>query len=400
MTSRVINDPGALGWVFDPATGRWEWGGSSGGGAGGVEEAPQDGNQYARIDASWEKLSAATVDEDEPADPVTGQLWYKPSEGAMYVYDGSGWKSFGSGGDGSGGDGGTPDLGFDTRVLIVAGGGAGGGGMYHGAGGGAGGVRDEVVKLRKDVRYAISVGGGGTCAADNVSGGSGEASGIERVEGDHDFILTTVGGGGGGNYEDGVTNIINGYKTGNGHDGGSGGGAARDSVGSGRPGSPIDSNGQLADGYGNLGGENGNSGAFGAGGGGGALTAGGNGSDTSAGNGGQGIESDIDGVGLMVGGGGGGGAYQKAGALGGSGIGGNGGIQGDGGSGYDGVENTGSGGGGAQSHLNGAKGGKGGSGKVVIRSKHMAAETTGSPDVNQVDGDFIYIFKGLGTIKF
>ena len=35
MTTRVINDPSAVGWEFDPATGRWLWAGSSGGGGGG-----------------------------------------------------------------------------------------------------------------------------------------------------------------------------------------------------------------------------------------------------------------------------------------------------------------------------------------------------------------------------
>ena len=29
MTSRVINDPSALGWEYDPDTGRWTWGGHS-----------------------------------------------------------------------------------------------------------------------------------------------------------------------------------------------------------------------------------------------------------------------------------------------------------------------------------------------------------------------------------
>lgn len=34
MTARVINDPSAVGWVFDPSSGRWLWEGSSGGGGG------------------------------------------------------------------------------------------------------------------------------------------------------------------------------------------------------------------------------------------------------------------------------------------------------------------------------------------------------------------------------
>ena len=55
MTARVINDPSSLGWEYDPDTGRWSWGGgsSSGGGGGTFPEAPVDGEQYARQNASW-----------------------------------------------------------------------------------------------------------------------------------------------------------------------------------------------------------------------------------------------------------------------------------------------------------------------------------------------------------
>ena len=56
MTSRVINDPSALGWEYDPDTGRWTWGGhssSGGGGGGSFPEAPVDGEQYARQNAGW-----------------------------------------------------------------------------------------------------------------------------------------------------------------------------------------------------------------------------------------------------------------------------------------------------------------------------------------------------------
>ena len=55
MNTRVINDPSALGWEYDPDTGRWTWGGgsSSGGGNGTFPEAPVDGQQYARQDAGW-----------------------------------------------------------------------------------------------------------------------------------------------------------------------------------------------------------------------------------------------------------------------------------------------------------------------------------------------------------
>jgi hypothetical protein len=55
VTARVIDDPSALGWEYDPDTGRWTWGGgsSSGGGNGTFPEAPVDGQQYARQDAGW-----------------------------------------------------------------------------------------------------------------------------------------------------------------------------------------------------------------------------------------------------------------------------------------------------------------------------------------------------------
>ena len=59
MTTRVINDPSALGWEYDPDTGRWTWGGGGGGsngGGGSFPEAPVDGLQYGRQNASWTKI--------------------------------------------------------------------------------------------------------------------------------------------------------------------------------------------------------------------------------------------------------------------------------------------------------------------------------------------------------
>ena len=57
MTSRVISDPSALGWEYDPDTGRWTWGGNaSSGGGGDFPEAPVDGNQYGRQDAGWTQI--------------------------------------------------------------------------------------------------------------------------------------------------------------------------------------------------------------------------------------------------------------------------------------------------------------------------------------------------------
>jgi hypothetical protein len=60
MTAKVINDPAALGWEFDPDTGRWTWGGSEGGSNGGggtpFPEAPINGLQYGRQNAGWTEI--------------------------------------------------------------------------------------------------------------------------------------------------------------------------------------------------------------------------------------------------------------------------------------------------------------------------------------------------------
>jgi len=62
MTSRVINDPSALGWEYDPDTGRWVWGGlgsgsggDGGGGGGDIEPGNSDGEilTWSTADAEW-----------------------------------------------------------------------------------------------------------------------------------------------------------------------------------------------------------------------------------------------------------------------------------------------------------------------------------------------------------
>ena len=59
MTSRVINDPSALGWEYDPDTGRWVWGGpgsgSGGDGGGDIEPGNSDGEilTWSTADAEW-----------------------------------------------------------------------------------------------------------------------------------------------------------------------------------------------------------------------------------------------------------------------------------------------------------------------------------------------------------
>ena len=92
-----------------------------GGVSGGIGEAPENGVQYARKDAAWEPVSAVHVSDDEPATPVTGQLWYKPTDDEMYVYDGSDWRSFGSGGSGGDGGGGVGDDNWGDTVLLLDG---------------------------------------------------------------------------------------------------------------------------------------------------------------------------------------------------------------------------------------------------------------------------------------
>jgi hypothetical protein len=65
MTTRVVTDPADLGWVLNEDTGRWEWSGAGAGGGGFIPEAPIDGAQYARKNATWDEVvpqgSAITV---------------------------------------------------------------------------------------------------------------------------------------------------------------------------------------------------------------------------------------------------------------------------------------------------------------------------------------------------
>jgi hypothetical protein len=93
MSTRVIDDPTALGWVLDPATGRYEWGGSSGGG---IEEAPDDGKQYARQSESWSEVDHnIEVSDPAPANPEIGQQWFSSADGYLYVWYGAEWVAIG-----------------------------------------------------------------------------------------------------------------------------------------------------------------------------------------------------------------------------------------------------------------------------------------------------------------
>ena len=75
MSTRVIDDPTALGWVLDPATGRYEWGGGSSGGGGGDCNIP--------------------ILDSPPANPEIGQQWFSSTDGYLYIWFGAEWVAIG-----------------------------------------------------------------------------------------------------------------------------------------------------------------------------------------------------------------------------------------------------------------------------------------------------------------
>ena len=83
MSTRVIDDPTALGWVLDPATGRYEWGGGSSGGGGGDCNIP--------------------ILDSPPANPELGERFFSSTDGYMYIWYGSEWVAIGGAGGGDGG---------------------------------------------------------------------------------------------------------------------------------------------------------------------------------------------------------------------------------------------------------------------------------------------------------
>ena len=211
--------------------------------------------------------------------------------------------------------------------LLVAGGGSGGSGG-NGGGGGAGGFRTGSLPLLPG-SYPVAVGAGGN----NYDGSDSTFASV-----------TSMGGGKGGNQ----------LAT-NGRNGGSGGGAGLGGT----------TYGLGTSGQGHNGGEAGVSGppGFGAGGGGGAGGAGAMGIGASGtGVGGVGLSSSISGVSVFYAGGGGG-ANNLAGAGGGAGGGGKGAGSSPLTSPVAGSPNTGGGGGGATSGL----GALGGSGIIIVR---------------------------------
>ena len=268
---------------------------------------------------------------------------------------------------------------LEVEYLIVAGG--GGGGMDMGGGGGGGGVLSGRTVLNQTT-YTITVGAGGAGApAARTSGQpSGHQYTISASQGDSSSALglTSTGGGFGASSYYGYT-----PNYGTPGNGGSGGAPSGYSDGNTRSG------GTGISGQGFNGGQGG--GQYYSGGGGGAGAVGTN--SPSRPNGGSGKVSGIVGRPYYWGGGGGGSAYSNdAGGYGGRGGGGGGALgQGEGGKdsimwgvpgaygacctyanvpGGNGGTNTGGGGGGG-SHYNGNnQGGNGGSGIVIIRYKY------------------------------
>ena len=102
---------------------------------------------------------------------------------------------------------------FNLEYLIVAGG--GGGGYRHGAGGGAGGLLTGTFSVSANKTFDVTVGQGG--AGGNGSTKSGSNGANSELLADGITTLTAIGGGGGKSYDS---------PSGNGLDGGSGGGAS------------------------------------------------------------------------------------------------------------------------------------------------------------------------------
>jgi len=228
---------------------------------------------------------------------------------------------------------------LSVDYLVVAGGGAGGG-PYYGGGGGAGGFLAsygvsgvDAESLITSTNYSITIGGGGTGGAGDITAGSNGTNSTFNT-------ITSTGGGGGG----GGNSVEK-----DGKDGGSGGGASYGTVGSGTSGQGYSGGGL----YG--------------GGGGGAGGAGLTGGTPSpyGGDGGAGLSNGITGSSLFYAGGGGGGSASGGTTSGGSGVGGNGGTRPNDNA-TAGNVSTGSGGGGG-AELGSSTGKSGGSGVVILR---------------------------------
>jgi len=259
---------------------------------------------------------------------------------------------------------------YTTSYLVVAGGGAGSGsGDDNSGGGGAGGLLTGTASLIVGNTYTITIGAGGTCAA-NATGTNGSDS---VLSGTGITTQTSIGGGRGGRYST------------TGGNGGSGGG------GSGFPNNSAGGAGTAGQGNAGAGGS-----ANTPGGGGGAGAA------STRPNGGAGSANPITGstTGQLSGGiyylaGGGGGGFSGLGGLGGGGAGGN--LA----NGTPGTANTGGGGGGSYQSNNTAfrSGGAGGSGVVILSfpTANYTGTTTGSPTVTTSGSNTILTYTASGT---
>ena len=91
MTARVINDPAALGWEFDPDTGRWTWGGSgsgSGGGGGDVDLSDYV-KSTTRNYVSEGAFQIVWDDSSDPNYPFNGRIGYNSQSNDPNSLDGS-----------------------------------------------------------------------------------------------------------------------------------------------------------------------------------------------------------------------------------------------------------------------------------------------------------------------
>ena len=341
-----------------------------------------DEDKWLEFPAAAPETSPVIVSEDEPQGSI-GQLWYKPSENAMYVYDGSDWQSFGSGDGGNGGNGGNGGDGGDggggelgEAFLIVAGGG-GGGANYAGGGGGAGGYLLHELQegdLPDGQMLQIAIGAGGLGQMPAATSGSDsyilQGNGAGRYYGAN-------GGGSGGSLDNNKPA----------QDGGSGGGSTYRPKGAGA----ADTTGKLGspDCIGHDGAMQGRNGI--GDGGGGAGEPGHISPGTASGRGGDGLPCNITGTEVYYAGGGAGGNQRGYGGPSEDSL---------GGGGYDKAGIDGLGGGGGGTNGKGTAGYNGGDGIVIIRTKKSGTVTGGTADVTK-DGDYnIYSFTSTGQIEF
>lgn len=81
-------------WVVDANSSQWVQ--YSGGGVPTLVEAPLDGKQYARQNSAWSPVAGTvSISDTPPANPLSGQQWFRSDTGVMYVRypdaDGSQW---------------------------------------------------------------------------------------------------------------------------------------------------------------------------------------------------------------------------------------------------------------------------------------------------------------------